>query len=250
MPTQPAGLASTFIVAHLLASAAAQGQDAEVLLLPEERSIVDSLTRAGTVQWSGLAGLSRVAFTDVNETYYVIDQVAALRGSISKVLADVWRNDSDLSIRFDSLGGEFIHLRLTDDEPEVRYFRFVAWLHMQLSEFFESGAHANDGGSVEFLEYGIPNASCPELGTNIDRLEAALEESVGSIGTRPARAEVEEIIVDGPYYQLTARMNGVAEGSFGVGANAGSLFDAVHSIMLKVRECARTLEPAARVSDF
>jgi hypothetical protein len=191
-----------------------------------------------------------MAFTDVNETYYVIDQVAALRGWISEALADVWRNDSDLSIRFDLLGGEFIHLRLTDDGPEVRYFRFGDWLQIQLSEFFESGADANDGGSVEFLEYGIPIASCPELGTNIGRVEAALEESVGSIGTRPAQAEVEEIIVDGPYYQSTARMNRFVEGSFGVGANAGSLFDAVHSIMLKARECARTLEPAVRVSDF
>jgi hypothetical protein len=191
-----------------------------------------------------------MAFTDVDKTYYVIDQVAALRGWISEALADVWRNDSDLSIRFDLLGGEFIHLRRADDGPEVRYFRFEDWLQIQLSEFFESGAHANDGGSVEFLEYGIPIASCPELGANVSRMETALEESVRSIGTRPAEAEVEEIIVDGPYYQLTARMDRLLEGRFGVGANAGPLFDAVHSIMLKVRECTRTLEPVVRVSDF
>ena len=156
MPTQSSSFGSTFIIAHLLAATVAQAQDAEALSLPKEQSIVDSLTRAGTVQWSGLAGLSRMEFTDVDETYYVIDQVGALRGWISEALANVWRNDSDLSIRYDLLGGEFIHLRLADDGPEVRYFRFENWLQIQLSEFFESGAHANDGGSVEFLEYRIP----------------------------------------------------------------------------------------------
>jgi hypothetical protein len=106
------------------------------------------------------------------------------------------------------------------------------------------------GGSVEYLEYRIPITNCPEISAPISRMAIALEEAASSIGTRPAAAELEEIVVDGPYYQLTTRMSRLLVGHFGVGVNAGPLFDAVHSIMLTVRECSEALVPEVRTSDF
>lgn len=69
---------------------------------------------------------------------------------------------------------------------------------------------------------------------------------MSNIGHRPEAGEPETIVVDGAYYWLTVRMAALLEGQFGVGANAGPLFEAVHLFALALRECRTGLEPQVR----
>ena len=68
---------------------------------------------------------------------------------------------------------------------------------------------------------------------------------IESIGERPERTE---ITVDGAYYEMIARMEGISS-EFGISGD-GPLYEAVHSLMLAVRECSRELEPVQRRVEF
>jgi len=234
------------ILFNVLIVAGAQGQELETLILPDDEQAFDRLQVPGSAETTGLSGLSRMSVPNSTTTYYIIRQRDAMRNLISERLADIYRNDSDISIRFDQLGGEFIHIKFDEGRTEIRYFRFEDWLRIQLNEFLESGGSFNGGGSVEFLDYRIPLRACRELDNHISQIETNLQESVSNIG---ARSVITEFVVDGPYYQLSTRMNRLL-GQFGVGGNVGPMFDAVHSTMLTVRECSRALEPNVGTMDF
>ena len=191
------------------------------------------------------AGLSRLRVPNSDTTYYVVDEKGAWRGRVREAFADIYRNDSDISIGTDQIRSEFIHLRLRADMLDVRYFQVEPGLLFQISDFFRAGGFANGSGSVEYLEYMFPISSCSGLGTAIDRLEELLRESVSRIGPVP----FDTVSVDGLSYGLRVRL-GRLMGSFGVDQNNDLLFDAVHSIRIAVRECSMAIEPQFRTRAF
>lgn len=115
----------------------AVSQETEALFLPQDQEWLDELTVVGSTWTPELDGLARLSVPSSSSAIYVVDQVAALQGEISAALASLWRNDSDISIRFGVFGDEFAHLRRVAEGFELRYFRFENALPVQLRAFFE-----------------------------------------------------------------------------------------------------------------
>jgi hypothetical protein len=96
----------------LLAARAGFCQEREALLLPQDAQIIDEKSVRGSTEQFLQPGLSRMRFPDSSVTYYVVDEVAALQARISDQLGDIGRNDSDISIQFDFVRNEGVHIRL------------------------------------------------------------------------------------------------------------------------------------------
>jgi hypothetical protein len=230
------------------------GQEKEALFLPQDAQLLDERTVRGTTEYPLQPGLSRMTFPDSDITYYVINEVAALQGRLSDQLSDIWRNDSDISIRYDLYRSEFVHLRLRSENPDVRYFRVERALLFQLYEYFDAGGYANGGGSIDFLEYRMPIDACPGLDAAIRDMLVVLQSSTSSIGSQSESVPSDEsdvFVTDAISYQLRARMGKTLEGRFSVSENNGrSLYDPVRAIMVAIRECSSEVEPESRRHDF
>src|SRR5690606_25058682 len=197
----------------LISAEAAVSQETEVLLLPQDQERLDELTVVGSTWTPGLDGLASMTVPSSSSTIYVVDQVAALQGEISAALGSLWRNDSDISIRFGAFGDEFAHLRPAAEGVELRYFRFEDDLRQQLRAFVEEGFVGRDR-AVNYLEYGISSGVCAELDATAKRVLSTLSTSMSDIGRRPEAGEPNIIVVDGAYYWVAVRMGGLLEGQF------------------------------------
>lgn len=235
------------VAASLLGAGTASSQSTQVLILPQDDQVVEDVTVAGTQERDLPSGLSRLTVPNTQTTYYIVDEVDAARGNLFNVFADIWRNDSDISIGYDQYRSEFIHLRIRNEVRDMRYIKVEPALLFQVSAFFRDGGYPNGAGSIEFLEYQRPISNCPELDAAIERMERRLQESVSPIYVP---LESEEVVVDGINYQLRLRMGRALQGTFEVGENSGPLFDEVHSIMVAVRECSTDLEPEVRTREL
>jgi hypothetical protein len=232
---------------------ASLGQGKEAPFLPQDAQLIAERNVGGSTEYDLQPGLSRMAFPDSDAIYYVINEVAAMQSRLSDRLADIGRNNSDISIRFDIFRNEFVHFRLRLGVPDVRYFKVENPLLVQLSEYFEAGGYANGGGTIAYLEYQMPIAACPGLDAAIQYMQAVLRTAVNNIGSQPKlRSEGFEVFVtDATWYQLRIRMGRDLEGRFSVSENDGrSLYDPVHAIMMNIRACSSNFEPESRKHDF
>ena len=102
----------TLVCIGFLNSMTASAQEVEVLLLPENTEREEELGRVGTRRNDYEFGLSRISNRDTNTTYIVVDLQEYLHDQITDQLANIYLNDSDISIRKEWIRGEFIHLRV------------------------------------------------------------------------------------------------------------------------------------------
>ena len=189
------------LAGSLLGAGSAGGQESQALFLPRDGQRIDEMTVTGTRERRLPSGLTRLTVPDSATTYYVIDEVNAARGDLFDAFADISRNDSDISIGYDQLRSDFVHLRIRESARDVRHIRMEPALLFQLSEFFRAGGYANGPGSIKFVEYQSPIADCPGLDAAIDRMEALLLDSVSNIGAPLEPADV--LVVDGIGYRMT-----------------------------------------------
>ena len=168
---------------HLLSSSAAESQENETLLLPEDQRAVDDIIVRGTRTTAAMWGVSRMTVPGSDTAYYVMDQVTAYRGRIADQLANVQLNDSDVSIHYGPLQDEFVHLRVDGESPELAYFRFEGSLVGQLTEFFLGGGFSSGSGSVDYEAYQLRLGDCAGLEAAAAELRAALRELTGSLGS-------------------------------------------------------------------
>ena len=228
----------------------AVSQDRTALFLPRDQQTLDDLIVTGTGWTDDLAGITRMVVPNSDITYYLVDEVTALQGEISDSLSNVLRNQSDIGIRFGTFGDEFAQLLFDGERFSLRSIKFDEALPIQLRRFFEEGGFANGQRSVEYLEYRISSGVCPTLDASVARMRAVLRNSMNGIGDPLKEDEVQSFTVDGAYYWLDVRMARLLVAKIGVGANAGPLFEAVHSFSQTLRECRVTIEPQVRASDF
>lgn len=229
----------------LLSSGATEAQEKEALFLPQDAQRIDDMTIRGTSERYLSMGLSRLKIPGSETIYYVVNEETAWQSDLREGFADIYRNDSDISIGTDQLSTEFVHLRIRADTMDARLFKVEPALGVQLWEFFRAGGFSGGGGSVDYLEYLFPISSCSGLGEAVERLEALLQESASTIGPVP----FDTVRVDGLQYALRVRL-GRLMGSFNINQDNGSLFDAVRSIKMTVRECSMSVQPEEKTRDF
>ena len=132
----------------------------------------------------------------------------------------------------------------------MSFFKFEDWLSIQLSDFLEAGDDPNRERSVNYLEYRFSPSLCSGLAEQAERIITGLRNSTSSIEDLAPQSGLVEVIVDGPYYSVSVRFRRYLNGTFGIGASAGPIFDAVHSTFRSVRECSRSMQPTLRKHDF
>ena len=179
--------------------------------------------------------------------------MSVLSRQIVEDLASIYRYDSDLSVESGAWISRFVHLRLSGVGvvPEVVFLSFNPRLLSQVAEIAESSSP--EKAVIEFQEYRFPVQTCDGLSAEIGALDAALRESIDSIGQRPAKAnsqELEEIIVDGRYYGLNVRINAHSEGHFGVDENERRLFEPLDALVRTVERCSKGSAPQRRAYHF
>jgi hypothetical protein len=230
------------IIGLALLAPLVQARDVGVLVLPNDRARRDALEESGA-STSELTGLSMLELPD-STTYYVIDRNEALRDRISARFLDVYAHDSDISVGAGPLYREFTHLRLGIQVPEAIRFEFETGLMFHVPELTESKPNSLSGGSIPYREYRVPIVDCDGLASRVDGLKTALRESVASIGDRTSTGRrtaegVEEIVVDGAYYDVTLRFNGFVTAAVGVSENDLRLYRPLMSVLDAIEQCSK-----------
>jgi hypothetical protein len=242
------------LAAFLTSCAATEGanQNIHVLLLPEDERSVDQLMRAGITEFPDLSGLSRVVVKDSETVYYVINRQNAVHKQIMGRLSRM-PPQAYISISQDQgLLSRVVHLRLDErDSPVVIFQVFENPLLGQLGEIFSQARSYEETTTVEFVEYGFPVKDCDGLADPIATVESSLREAVNRIGLKPALrdGEFQEIMVDGPHYDVQVRMETLI-GNFPVGGNSGAVFGSIQTLMDAVRNCSQDRGGAARNLEF
>ncbi len=211
----------------------------EVLILPEDRPGKQQHMYAGTREYFGLAGLSRLEVPDRDGNLYVIDRQAAARSHVDSILSQMPR-DAYISIyQNQGLISRYVHVVQTQDGTRhVQYRYFQGGLLGQVAALFRETEQPEGNGSVEFMEYRFAMDECAGLSTEIQALENGLRDAVNRIGLEPRSAPgtIEEVVVDGPAYRVVVRMEKMT-GRFPVGGNSGPIFDVVRDVLRGLQNC-------------
>jgi len=240
------------ILSVLLASCVSQ-KESPVLLLPQEKDDYDSLMRAGTREYFGLAGLSLVKPPNSSNAYYVIDRRAAARKLVMDNLASMPASGFISIVQDQGLISRVIHLEQNDsDSIAVRVLFFNQSLLSQVYEEMANKSLDSDRTSVfEYVEYSFLGSECEELSDSLSLIDSALQGAAATIGVRPPLkpGEIEEVILGGAGYSVQVRMQELI-GTFYVGGNSGALFEAVRSTLANVQDCTGRQKGALRKFDF
>lgn len=206
----------------------------ELLLLPDQRTTVDDLEVVGTVT-SPVSGFRMMNVPGAGKTYFIFDRVASFEDQVADRLSSIHRYESDISIFFGFIKGEFLHLILSGPNAgEAIYVTGEPWLFMQLQDIAESKPGVRGTGTLKLREFRFPFAECDSLADGADGIVSALRRGAASIGSRPPPKEL--WVLDGAHYSLNVRLLDT-EIAIDVGGNSALLFEPVNSTIQLVRKC-------------
>ncbi|MBA3563748.1 MAG: hypothetical protein H0W33_07015 [Gammaproteobacteria bacterium] len=169
------------------------------------------------------------------KTYFLLDRVAWFEKEVADSLSDIHSYESDISIFFGFIKGEFSHLILSGpDAGEAIYVTGEPWLFMQLRDIVESEPGARGTGVLEFREFRFPFAECDSLADRADEIVSALRRGAASIETRPPAKRF--WVLDGAHYSLKIRLYDT-DAAIEVGGNSELLFEPVNATVQLVRNC-------------
>ena len=210
----------------------------EFILLPDQQDLIKSKGRLTAPVFDFRIGLNKITGPNSDTPFFVLERQDAIQPRISARLASLRRYDSDISIYFDFIKGEFTHIRLGEsDSPRITYVTGDPWLWMQLSEMLRQGKlPLNSPGQLRMLEYDFAANDCEKLSDAISSMVTTIQDAARQIGWRaPPR---DTISLDGASYDLRVRLKG-ATARLWVGANDNPIFSAVSDTVALVRECVR-----------
>lgn len=210
----------------------------EFILLPDQQDVIKS--KGGlTPVFDFRIGLGKITRPNSDTTYFVLDRQNAIKHRIADRLASLRRYDSDISIYFDFIKGDFTHIRLGDsDSPRITYVTGDPWLWMQLSEMLHQGKlPLNSPGQLRMLKYDFAANACEKLSDAISSMVTAIQDATQQIGWRSPPKN--KIWVDGASYDLRVRLKG-ATARLWVGVNDDPIFSAVSDTVALVRKCVKS----------
>ncbi|NNE06703.1 MAG: hypothetical protein HKN15_13360 [Xanthomonadales bacterium] len=221
-------------------------EDIRLLVVPDDQELFDSIAKHGVIEVDR-GTLERIHLAGQGITYYIFDRERALRSRVKNSLTSLGKHDADIVIWPGHLFSEAIHLRvLGSNLTTVTHLRFDrGFLITQTNEIAIQGEFPSDDARIEYSEYAYDSDNCPGLASSASQIPSILANSLNDVGQRPPTGTMRHLQVDGASFAVHMRTEFTAV-NFSVGTNSGPLWDAVRSVVDRVRNCSELHSPVVR----